>query len=161
MLIHWLFITLSLPSYSSLNARMSITFSTFTGLMQEEQKPHRLYSFFATFHERNFIPYSDVNSHNLNLHISRNLVFYTLWEILFIINIFKVREGMVQFIWKHIDSCFSADVISRQFLDRPTAYKGGKEVKFMQDNFICTINKMPFLLKIFQEEKGLFYSNGK
>ena len=28
----------------------------------------------------------------------------------------------------------------------------------MQENFICTINKVPFPLKIFQQEKGLFYS---
>ena len=38
------------------------------------------------------------------------LVFHTLWEILSITNILRVSEEMVQFIWKHLDSCFSKKV---------------------------------------------------
>ena len=83
-------------------------------------------------------------------------VFHTFRDSLLIANICLVSEGMVWFIWKLCDLCLSRYEFHENVL--VLCRNDRKKVKFVQKNFICTINQLPFPFKIFQQQRGLFYS---
>lgn len=79
-----------------------------------------------------------------------------LLDSLLIENICFVSEGMVWFIRKLCDLGLSRYEFQENGL--VLCRNDRKKFKFVQKNFICTINQLPFPFKIFQQQRGLFYS---